>query len=388
MMKKQTMAPQGGARGFHWRDAVGRVMSVLLWLALMPLTAQALTTSSTTLSSDSSSVYTAQTLKLTARVAGSGPSGTVTLKDGSAVLGTATLYSDGTAELSTSFPTSGTHPLTAVYSGDGNNTSSTSTVLNQTVVERSATSISVLATPNPVVAGQSVQLRASVVAGVPGNVPTGRVTFDFSGLAPAFNGLTDGVTTLSVPAPCAGSYRVQATYAGDVANAGSSGAMAQMLTVTPQTVTATLTSNVAGAYVNQTVRLSATINGLHPSGTVTFKDGATTLGTGSVTAGVATLDTVFSTAGTHSLSASYAGDTCNAGASGSLTQTVNAQITTTTTLIASVNPAGLNQTVTLSATVTGSSPTGSVTFKDGSTMLGTAALSGGPATLNANFASA
>jgi len=55
---------------------------------------------------------------------------------------------------------------------------------------------------------------------------------------------------------------------------------------------------------------------------------------------------------------------------------------TTTTLTSSLNPSALGQNVTLTATVTPSTATGSVTFREGSTVLGMGALNGGTATLN------
>jgi len=59
-----------------------------------------------------------------------------------------------------------------------------------------------------------------------------------------------------------------------------------------------------------------------------------------------------------------------------------------TTTAVTGNPASstAGQSVTLSATVTGASPTGNVTFMDGAVTLGTATLNGsGVATLNATF---
>src|SRR5207253_9085374 len=53
------------------------------------------------------------------------PTGMVTFRDGAAVLGTGTLDSTGRAALSTSTLGSGSHTITAVYSGDTNFTSST-----------------------------------------------------------------------------------------------------------------------------------------------------------------------------------------------------------------------------------------------------------------------
>ena len=68
-----------------------------------------------------------------ATVAGSGatPTGTVTFKDGSTVLGTATLNASGVAYYGTSALTAGTHSITAVYSGDGSYSASTSSALSQ-----------------------------------------------------------------------------------------------------------------------------------------------------------------------------------------------------------------------------------------------------------------
>lgn len=68
------------------------------------------------------------------------------------------------------------------------------------------------------------------------------------------------------------------------------------------------------------------------------------------------------------------------------TQTVSGAITTAasvTTVTSSVNPSTVGQPVTFSATVTASgagTPTGSVTFKDGNTPIGSGVLSGGVAT--------
>jgi len=53
---------------------------------------------------------------------------------------------------------------------------------------------------------------------------------------------------------------------------------------------------------------------------------------------------------------------------------------TTTTVTSSVNPSTQGQAVTLTATVSGDAPTGSVTFSEGGTTLGTSPLNGGTAT--------
>ena len=65
-----------------------------------------------------------------------------------------------------------------------------------------------------------------------------------------------------------------------------------------------------------------------------------------------------------------------------LTQAVNAVIaTTTTSLASSLNPSLSGQSVTFTATVTPLTATGTVTFYDNGTSIGSAALSSGTAKL-------
>ncbi|QIG42098.1 hypothetical protein G5V58_04320 [Nocardioides anomalus] len=59
----------------------------------------------------------------------------------------------------------------------------------------------------------------------------------------------------------------------------------------------------------------------------------------------------------------------------------DAPAATTTTLASSVNPSTAGQAVAVTASVTGSDPTGTVTFLEGSTTLGSAPVAGGVATL-------
>src|SRR5206468_3824377 len=113
-------------------------------------------------------------------------------------------------------------------------------------------------------------------------------------------------------------------------------------------------------------------------------DGTTTFGTATLTSSAASFSSSSLAVATHSITAIYAGDASNIGSTSSaLSQTVNTQ-STTTTLASSVNPSTFGQTVTWTATVMGSSPSGTVTFKDGTTTLGTATLASGAA----SFASA
>jgi len=87
--------------------------------------------------------------------------------------------------------------------------------------------------------------------------------------------------------------------------------------------------------------------------------------------------------GTKSITAVYDGSALFAGSTSSpLTQVVN-KATSTVTLTSSANPSTSGQSVTFTATAHpqfSGTPTGKVTFKDGSATLATVTLAGGVAT--------
>ncbi|KNZ32390.1 MAG: hypothetical protein AD742_11460 [Methylibium sp. NZG] len=253
------------------------------------------------------------------------------------------------------------------------------------------TSITMTASPNPVAQGQPVTLTATVAGG--SNLIS-TVRFYDDGVELARVNLVGNVATLSGVTLSVGTHPLWALYPGDANNDYSETAEYLYLTVTAgaQTSTATsLTSSVNPSTVGQNTTLTATVTPSAATGSVTFRDGATTIGTGTLSAGVATLSTSFSASGARSLTAVYAGNASyTTSTSSAVSQTVNtgALTSTTTALTSSVNPSGVGQNTTLTATVTPSSATGTVTFKDGATTLGTGTLSGGVATLATSFASA
>jgi hypothetical protein len=79
-----------------------------------------------------------------------------------------------------------------------------------------------------------------------------------------------------------------------------------------------LTASASSAMVGQSVTLTATVTAASgsgtPTGTITFLDSTTSIGTGTLSAsGTATLSTTALAAGSHSITASYGGDTNFAG---------------------------------------------------------------------------
>jgi hypothetical protein len=145
----------------------------------------------------------------------------------------------------------------------------------------------------------------------------------------------------------------------------------------PVTFTATVTANAPGSNT--------------PLGTVTFRDGTTALGTVSLDAtGKATFTTSGLTLGTHSITATYNGFVLgdyhfSTSPSNTVSQIVLTK--TTTTVASALNPSNVNDSVTLTATVTGSGgqPTGMVSFFDNGALLGTGMLSNGQAMLTTAF---
>ena len=202
------------------------------------------------------------------------------------------------------------------------------------------------------------------------------------------------------PAPAVNNYTIQAVYSGST-NFGGSSDSSQVLTVNSTATTTTVTSSANPSVFGQFVTFAATViassPGLGtPAGTVTFMNGTTVLGTGTLSNGTATFTTSGLPLNANSITAVYGGSTNFAQSSSTaLGQTVN-QDGTTTTLLSSVNPSAPGQAVVFTAVEIPAAPgtgvpTGTVTFKDGTTVLATETLSGGTATfttsglpLNAN----
>jgi hypothetical protein len=321
--------------------------------------------------------------------------GTVQVLDGGVEIGTAVLAGTTNAgTFTTSSLSVGSHTITAAYQGDPDYASSTSTAITQ-VVKQAQTSTTLVASPNPGIAGKGVTLTAAVQVIVGVATPTGTVTFTdttASGtatLGSASLGLA-GMATIS-PTLAPGTHSIVATYAGDANDDGSASA-AFPLTVVLATTQTVVASTPNPALVLATITFTATVtgNGGTPTGSVNFLAGATSMGAANLVAsgtpGTATATFTDSglPAGSYQITASYAGDTNDSpSTSAAMTQTVGTIPTVTD--LGSAATTGSNPQVILVATVIGNSgptPTGTITFKNGTAAIGTATLdSSGVATL-------
>jgi uncharacterized repeat protein (TIGR03803 family) len=152
----------------------------------------------------------------------------------------------------------------------------------------------------------------------------------------------------------------------------------------PATTATTLASSPNPSTYGQAVTFTALITPLPPDGeTVTFKKGTTVLGTGLLSGGSASFTTSTLPAGGHTITAIYGGDSNLFGSTSNAVKQVVKKTATTTTLSSSLNPSTYGQAVTFTAVIissAGAPPDGeTVSFKEGTTVLGTGSLSGGSA---------
>jgi hypothetical protein len=265
--------------------------------------------------------------------AGGTPTGSVTFKDGTNTLGTATLNGAGVASFPTSSLVPGQHSITVAYSGDTLNLPGTSAVLTQTVQENTTTTLT--SSANPAVLGAPVILTAKVSATISGT-PTGSVTFK-NGTSTLGSGALSGsgIATFSTTGLAAGSQTILAVYSGDAINLTSSSAALteEIQENTSVTIAASVNPLYSGASVTFTAGVIASGPGV-PTGTMTFKDSGTTLGSAALNgSGTATYSTAGLAVGAHTITAVYSGDANNV-------------TSTSTALSVTVNPANFNLSAT------------------------------------------
>lgn len=308
--------------------------------------------------------------------AGGAPTGTVTWKDGATVLGSSAVGAAGTATFSATSLIVGQHTITATYSGDADNAAAASAPLAQ-VVQQATSTTALVSSGSPALFGKAVNLTATVTG--TGNAPTGTVAFQDGATLLGSSPLgANGSATLADSTLSMGGHAIVAIYSGDANHAASrSAALSQQI---QQSTAVSLASSANPAYAKSSVQFTASVKGAQnaqTTGVVTFQDGTSILGTGSVNgAGIATFSTATLSVGQHEITASYGGDSSSqASASSALVQTIQIA-STSVTLASSANPAVSGTPITFSSSVTGQggAPQGTITLMDGANALGMATL--------------
>jgi hypothetical protein len=301
------------------------------------------------------------------------------------------------------------YTISAQYSGDGNFSGSPASGVTQTV-NKASTTTTVISTTGPSVSGQAVTYTATVAITAPGTgTPTGKVEFFDSGTAITACGTTggalSGTTAICTVTPYSstGSHTITAQYLGDsnYLASGVSGSISQVVSADATSVVLTSTSgassststpgsSVTGQSITYSAAVSANSPGSGtPSGTVTFTytpsggKAVTMCATVALVSGKASCGdgAVLVEAGSpYTITAVYqpsSSPTSFAGSSATVTEKVSAS--STKTQLTAPTTSNFGSSVSLKATVTAlapgfGTPAGTVTFFDGSGVVGTAAL--------------
>lgn len=342
----------------------------------------ALAPTSTTLVTSGAVAQFAAPITLTAAVtgvSGSTPTGNVNFMDGTTVLATVPLNALGVAIYVNSSLTAGTHTITAAYQGDADYSGSTSTQIITETISQTPTATALSTNTTNSISGRPVLLTATVTASG-GSLPTGTVAFVNGNILLGTASLGHGVASLSVSNLNVGTDDVSAIYSGD-SNDVTSRSQPIAITVLQSPTTTTISSSQSPLQTLTPVVISAAVsNGgsIPPTGLVTFSEDSISIGVGTLdSTGTAAISIPSLPAGSHTFTATYAGDTLDIPSTSTPFVQVVQPRSTTDVLTASATSLNGGQQLTLisvvrpagSAPATG--PTGNVTFLSGANTLAT-----------------
>jgi sugar lactone lactonase YvrE len=215
----------------------------------------------------------------------------------------------------------GTHTITATYAGVTGSFIGSVSTLSLIVTKDTATIAGPATQPVPITFGQAGTVTITLVG--PYSViapPSGSVTYTIlsSSNASVASGtltLTVGSSSSTVTVPIAntlapGTYTISLTYSGDANNAAIASPTTVQILVSKNAASVALSSSQNPVLVTNSVTFTATVSGTSgtPTGSVSFYDGTTLLGSGTVAQGVALYTTTTLAIGAHSITAVYSGD--------------------------------------------------------------------------------
>lgn len=252
-------------------------------------------------------------INLSANVSQGANGGTVQFKDGDELLGEPMPVANGSATISPTFTTDGSHSIIAEYSGTTGFTSSISEAKLVTVTTDAppdAITTTTVTAPNNAKLDQAVNLTAKVDPAGSG----GTVDFIVDGGAP-ISGMvgTDGVAVAPYTFTTAGTHKVVAKFTGTTGFAPSTSPAFPVSVTMPAPADVATTATLAALGTidkNVLVVLKTTVAPGNAKGTVQFKIGDALIGGPvDVVDGVATLQTTFVNSGTYSVTAEFNGAT-------------------------------------------------------------------------------
>jgi len=216
----------------------------------------------------------------------------------------------------------GTHPLTAVYSGDSSHSAGTSVPIAATV-SPVAVNLSAACWNATAVYGQSYQCTVNLSSAA--GAPAGAITYSTDGSAAVSLALSNGNAQFTLPTPTAGNHTLTIAYAQQGNYAAATPAV-ESFTVAPAPVVVSLTPSSWYTSASSGIGFRATVTSWSAgapknNGAISFYDGTTLLAMVAVDDnGTASWSTTALTPGTHAITATYAGGANYA--SGSTTATI------------------------------------------------------------------
>jgi uncharacterized delta-60 repeat protein len=332
---------------------------------------------STSISSNPPNTSTyGSSVTFTATVIPSTATGTVNFMEGTTLLGSGTL-SGGITTFSTTALTVGSHSIAAVYGGDANFATSTSSTLSQTVNQVPTTmSISAPAVTYNANGIVTVTVTSSVSSAV-----TGSVSLSVDGAAATTQTLSNGSASFTITSPsvvASPGHTLSASYAAQ-GNFGASSGTGN-LTVNPMPTTMSISAPAIAYGANGTVTVTMTPAIPLVTGNVSLKvDGGIAM-LQALSGGVATFVVTSPSYGNHTLDASYVAQGNFGAIQASGTLSVGGAVTTT--IITSPSPVtyGANGSVTVTVSSGVGTPTGSVSLSVDGTPLPAQGLVSGSTT--------
>ncbi|TJZ77868.1 Ig-like domain repeat protein [Rhodococcus oryzae] len=307
---------------------------------------------------------------ITATVNPAAAGGTVELRDGDTSLATLPVGADGTVHHEWTPAAAGGHTLTATFSGRDGVTGSTTTA-QVTVAEAPVPSTIALASITNAQAGKASTITATVNPAAAGGTVELRDGDTSLATLPVGN---DGTIHHEWSPATGGAHTITATFSGRDGVTGST--TTAQVTVAEAPVPSTIAlAPITNAQVGKASTLTATVSPAAAGGTVELRDGETSLATLPVgDNGKIEHQWTPTAAGGHTLTATFSGRDGVTGSTTTAQVTVAeapASNTDSTTTLNPVSGATVGKATTVTAKVNPANAGGTVTFKEGSTVIGT-----------------
>ena len=339
------------------------------------------TATTTSLTASASDINLGTSLTFTATVTDSSAvTGTVSFQDGSNTIGSCDL-SSGSCQISYSPTTVGSDTYVASFLGSSLFLPSSGSAIVNVLKRQSSLQIAASSNPSPISSGVTYFATIDPSA-------TGVVTATQAGNQVGSCQLASGQCSMEITFEIIGSQSLVFSYSGDSNHTDTTSNFTQVVGL--KSVTLTLTSDNGSADYYDTINFTATASDSTATGLVEVRDGTSVIKSCTLVQGTCTLFYYRLAVGTHSMTASYAGDSTHAGSTSALLTQIIAAAPTHTQITSLENPFSYGSGLQIAATVSdnGTGPTGTVLFEElvggNEVSLGDCQLSGSVCVLTIN----